>query len=374
VKIGILTGTFHPEPGGPPTYLLHLLPALQTRGHAVRVLTFGETQPDNYGYPVRRIPRRLPVPLRLLRYTAAAFGLMRWCDVLYVQGYALPLLLLRLFLRRRVVLKVVADYSWEAARRRGLTDLDVNAFQTARHPLRLRLLRALYHRAVRAADAVIVPSQHVAALVCGWRVPPERIHIITNAIPPHDLSQADRAGLRRDLNLPLDRPLLVSVGRLTPVKGVDVALRALAHLPDCAFVIVGSGEQQPELEQLAAPYGARVIFAGMQPHGQALRCIRAADVFVLSSHTEGLSHVLLEALSVGTPVVATAVGGNPEVLSDGQNGLLVPPDDPAALAAAVRRLLDDPALRHRLADAGLRRAADFGWDSTVQHTEAILLS
>jgi len=95
-------------------------------------------------------------------------------------------------------------------------------------------------------------------------------------------------------------------------------------------------------------------------------------VFVLSSYTEGLSHVLLESLSVGTPAVATAVGGNPEVLTDGVNGLLVPPASPADLAAAIRRLLQDPDLNAHLTAGALRRGEDFSWSRTVERTEALL--
>jgi glycosyltransferase involved in cell wall biosynthesis len=372
VKIFVLTGTFHPEPGGPPTYLQHLLPALQAQGHEVCVLTYGEPYEQDYGYPVTRISRRSSIPLRLAQFTRAAFRLARWADVWFVQGYTIPLLALRPLLRRRIVTKMVSDFSWEYARRHQLTGLDVNAFQKAAHPPMVRLLRTLYGASTRLADALIVPSEHVAQLARGLGVPSNRIHVILNAVPDSGLAAVARADLRRELGLPLDRPLLVSIGRLTPVKGFDVALRALVGVPDATLVIVGEGEQRAALNELAAPYGDRVCFVGRQPQEMALRYLRAADVFVLSSHTEGLSHVLLEAIAVGTPAVATRVGGNPEILTNGVNGLLVPPDNPPALAAAVCRLLDDPAYAAALAEAGLRRSTDFSWDTVVQRTEALL--
>jgi glycosyltransferase involved in cell wall biosynthesis len=114
------------------------------------------------------------------------------------------------------------------------------------------------------------------------------------------------------------------------------------------------------------------MFVGRQEHEAVLRYVRAADVFVLSSRTEGLSHVLLETLSVGTPAVATRVGGNPEVLTDDVNGLLIPSEDPAALAAAIQRLITDPALAARLAEAGRVRSADFSWDATVSQTLTVI--
>jgi len=373
MRILVITGTFHPEPGGPPTYLAGMLPELQARGHQARVITYGEGPVAGYGYPVLRISRAQPVPARLWAFGRAVLGAARWADVLFVQGYPFPALPAYLLYRRPMVAKAVSDFTWEYALRHGLTQSDVIAFQRERHPWRLRLLRTVHHRALRLAHCVIVPSEHVARLARGWGIPAERVHVIHNAIPASDLATADRAQLRAELGLP-GGFLLISVGRLTAVKGVDVALDALARLPDAHLAVIGEGEQRVALEAQAVALGVirRVHWTGYQPHERVLAYIRAADVFVLSSHTEGLSHVLLEALSVETPVVATAVGGNIEILTGEQTGLLVPPGDAAALAEAIARLQRDPALRDRLMVAGQRRVADFSWDATVERTEALL--
>lgn len=376
MNIGVITGTFHPESGGPPTYLYYLLPRLGAEGHTIRLLTFGEPTPDDhgYGYPVTRISRRLSRPARQWAYYRALLKLARQSDVLFVMGYVMPLSLLRLFTRKRITAKIVSDWSWEFADRNKHVTLDVSAYQTARLPRKLALLRAYYRYAVRQTDAIIAPSSHVAALVRGWGVPSEKIHVIYNAIPDNGLREVSRSDLRETLGLPAERPVLVSVARLTPVKGVDVMINALPHIPNAVFVVVGDGPSQPDLEAQAASSGVadRVRFVGRQEHEAVMQYIRAADAFVLSSRTEGLSHVLLETLSVGTPAVATRVGGNPEVLTDEVNGLLIPPEDPAALAAAVQRLIDDPALASRLTEAGLTRSADFSWETTVQQTLAII--
>lgn len=377
MNIGVLTGTFHPESGGPPTYLYYLLPRLQAEGHTIRLLTFGEPTPEDhsYGYSVTRISRRQNRLARQWAHTRALLKLARQSDVLFVMGYVMPLPLLRVFFHKRISTKIVSDWSWEFANRNRLVALDVNVYQTAKLPRQLALFRAYYRYAVRRADAVIAPSSHVAGLVGGWGVPAQKIHVIYNAIPDSGLSETDRGVLRGELGLPPERPVLVSVARLAPVKGVDVMIRALPAIPDAVFVVVGDGPSQADLEALAASVGVadRVLFVGRQEHEAVMRYIRAADVFVLSSRTEGLSHVLLETLLVGTPAVATRVGGNPEVLTDAVNGLLIPPEDPDALAAAIRRLIDDPALAARLAEAGLSRSADFSWDATVRQTLDLIL-
>jgi glycosyltransferase involved in cell wall biosynthesis len=372
MKIGIVTGIFHPEPGGPATQLYYLLPLIRARGHEVRVLTFGEAHDHDYGYPVTRISRGQSFPRRLFAYWRALLGLARWSDALLVMGYVVHLPLLRPLYRKRIVTKIVGDYVWEYAWRHDLTRLDPVAFQTAPMSRKLRLIRRVYHYAVNRSDAIIVPSEHLRDLVRGWGIPDHKIHTVYNAIPDSDLHTVERAALRAELGLPQDAPLLVSIARLIPLKGVDLAVAALHHLPDVHLVVVGEGPQQAELEA-AAPAG-RMRFVGRQPHDATLRYLRAADVYVLSSRTEGLSHTLLEALEVGTPAIATHVGGNPEVITDGRDGLLVPPDDVAALAQAIRRVLDDPALAAGLAAAGRMRSADFSWSAVLDETLARLQS
>lgn len=365
MRIGVLTGTFHPDPGGPSIYLFHLLPELTARGHHVGLVTFGQEDAParDYTYPVTRASGGRVK--RIAGFLRAAWGLAGRSDVLFAHTLAILMLpMIRLRFRRRIVVKVVGDWVWEMADRRKLTALGVEEFQKAALPLGLRILKAYHRLAVRTADTVIVPSRHVARLVEGWGVEPARIRVIYNAIPDPKLSGTPRAALRHELGLPAGK-LIVSVARLTPVKGVDVMLRALERLPEWRLIVIGDGPQKPALEQM--PAAARTVFSGRLAHDDVLRYVRAADIYVLSSRTEGLSHTLLEALAVGTPSAATRVGGNPEVITDGVDGLLVPPDDPGALAEAILRLAD-PGLYAQISAAALKRSEAFRWDSEVAQT------
>lgn len=371
MKFTFLSGTAYPETGGLSTFLHYFLPEAQRAGHQVSHLAFGDPAPPDTPYPAPRISRRQGVVQRNLHYIRAAQRMASASDVTFVLGY--PVLLMPFVRRqaRRIVAKIDADWSWEVSDRRGWTTLDKNAFQTGPKAPHVHALRAYYLWAARHADLYSVPSQHMAQVVQGWGVPQQRIHVVHNAIPAPQLPTDDRRALRQMLDLPPETPLVVSVARLTPVKGVHVMLRALPHLPEGAqLVVVGDGPQRAELEA-AAPAG-RVRFVGEQPHERVLMYMRAADVYVLSSFTEGLSHTLLEALAVGTPAVATAVGGNPEVLTDGREGLLVPPDHPEALGQAITRVLSDAALAARMGEAGLARSADFRWEGEVAATLALM--
>jgi glycosyltransferase involved in cell wall biosynthesis len=205
-----------------------------------------------------------------------------------------------------------------------------------------RVYEWLQRRAYRRYGAVIAVSRPLAERLAGAGVPRDRIHTITNAyvspVPPHP-----RAEARRLLGLEGDAPVLGWVGRLSREKGADVFVRALGTLRARRWTasIVGNGRERPGLEQLAAELGVaeRIVWHGTVP--DAGRLYPAFDAFVLSSRTEGTPISLFEAMATYVPIVATRVGGVPDVVGDAE-AAIVPPADPAALGAAIGRVLDAP--------------------------------
>jgi D-inositol-3-phosphate glycosyltransferase len=168
-------------------------------------------------------------------------------------------------------------------------------------------------------------------------------------------------------------PLLLWVGRLQPWKGVDVALRALREIPQAYLMIVGDGETRADLERLAQELGLaeRVRFLGALPRERLPSIYAAADLLLATSFaSETFGIGLVEAQACGLPVVASRFGGFPEVIDEGRTGLLVPPRDPTALAAAVRTLLNDPERRRAMADAAPGWAAQFSWSAVADRVEA----
>jgi glycosyltransferase involved in cell wall biosynthesis len=222
------------------------------------------------------------------------------------------------------------------------------------------------------ADRITCVSQQVADFVV-QRVglPPEKTVVIPNGVQLekfHDLPTTEEA--RSALHLPCDEPLIGTVTRLDQVKRVDVLLKACARMERAHTVIVGDGPERARLEAVAHRLGlaARVHFVGQQLDVRPW--LAALDVFVLSSDWEGMSNALLEAMAARLPVVATAVGGTPEVVVDGITGLLVPPSDPAVLAKATSRLLSDLDLRSAMRQAGRARVErHFSIAETVRCTE-----
>lgn len=192
-------------------------------------------------------------------------------------------------------------------------------------------------------------------------IPAGRVVTIHNGIDPDRFRRRQSAAAARaELGLPAGGLLAVGVGRLDEVKSFDTLIRAAAAVRaggrDVAVVLAGTGPERPGLERLAADLGVPAHFLGFRADVQP--ALDAADVFVLPSRAETLGYALLEAMAAGMACVGTRVGGIPEVIADGETGFVVPPRDPAALAAALGSLLTDLALRARFGAAGRERVAE----------------
>jgi glycosyltransferase involved in cell wall biosynthesis len=370
VRILIVTGIFPPDIGGPATYVPQIAEGLAQRGHAVTVVTLSDRlDHEDGGYPFRviRLPRRAFRPWRMGRTVLVLLRLGRRADVLFVNGLALESVLANFVLRKPLVMKVVGDLAWERATGRGWTADDFETFQRRRYGLRIELLKALRSWWTRRADRVIVPSRYLARWVAGWGVPAEKIVVIYNAVEPVDGVEP--------LPVPLRTPVkAVTVGRLVPWKQVNGLLEALTEVPELGLVVVGDGPERPRLERRARELGVsdRVYFAGQRSKKEALGLMAACDLFVLNSAYEGLPHVVLEAMALGLPVVATAAGGTPEVVRDGETGLLVPLN--GELTGTLKRVVNDYHLRQVLSQRARHWVCqNLSAEQMVKQTETVLL-
>jgi glycosyltransferase involved in cell wall biosynthesis len=215
----------------------------------------------------------------------------------------------------------------------------------------------------RLSDLILVPSEASKRTVIEREgIPAGRIKVAYNGVDPAVFKPThDREETRRELSVSSGDLLVGTVGRLSPEKGgVDHLIRAVAEAreahPSLKLLVVGDGPLRPMLEEVAREAALPVIFTGTRQ--DVPRLLGALDLFVLPSLLEAMPIALLEAMATRLPTVATRVGGVPEIVRDGEDGLLVPPGDRTALAAAIDRLAGDPALRCRLAEAGQRRVLE----------------
>jgi glycosyltransferase involved in cell wall biosynthesis len=363
MRLLLVTGIWPPDVGGPATHGPELARFLAGRGHEVAAVTMGAAEPTERPCPVHVVSRARVFPARYGLVAARTRDLALEADVVYASATYAAAALGAAAARRPLVVKLVSDPAYERARRFGLFRGSLEEFQTAGGAVPAAL-RGLRTRMLLGARRIVVPSVYLARLARGWGLPDRRLVVVPNATPLAE----------RPTDVPLETSTLVFVGRLTVQKSLDVAIDAMRGLPELRLVVVGDGPERSALERRAAHAGldGRIVFAGAAARAEVLRRLAGAFAAVLPSSWENMPHAVAEALAVGTPVVATAVGGVPEIVRDGENGLLVPPASSDALAAALRRLVEEPGLRDRLAAAAPASVANLAPELVYGRIESIL--
>ena len=377
-RVVIATGLFPPEIGGPATYSSVLAEELPERGIGLRVVPF-------------RAVRHLPKLIRHLSYAGKLVFASRGADVIFAQdpvSVGLPAYCASRMARKKFYLKIVGDYAWEQYQQKvqsskfkvqndGPGFKTIEEFQDEKFDFVTEGRRLIQKFVARRAERVIVPSRYLKGIVSQWGVSPEKIEVIYNAfLSPRAPARKDEA--RRRLQIPPDSFAIVSVGRLVPWKGFDALIAALSavrrEIPSARLYIVGAGPEILELDAAIRAAGLEdaAVLTGGLPHEETLDYLRAGDLFILNSSYEGFSHTLLEAMSMEIPVMATAVGGNGEAITDGVQGVLYAARDSEAIAGMVIDLARDAARRLRLAKAAYEGLGRFGKEEMIRKTADIL--
>jgi glycosyltransferase involved in cell wall biosynthesis len=228
----------------------------------------------------------------------------------------------------------------------------------------------------RQVDCFIAASNAIHRILLNDGVPPERVVTVHEGIDVERVAATPAVNVHEAFWLPRHAPVVGNVAALVPHKGhrhlIEAAHLVVQAVPDARFVILGEGELREQLERQIRDHRLEkhVLLAGFRT--DVVGCTKGFDVFVLSSVTEGLGTALLDAMACGKPTVATTAGGIPEVVSDGETGVLVAPRDHAAMARAIIGLLTDQATRVRMGTAGLARVRDlFTVERMVAETAAV---
>jgi glycosyltransferase involved in cell wall biosynthesis len=371
VNVLIVSGIWPPDVGGPASHAPDVAGFLHERGHRVEVVTTADAAPQATDYPVHVVWRRHRPGVRHALGAALVSRCARRNDVVYTTGMFGRSALGASTARRPYVVKLTADPAFERSRRRGLVAGDVDAFQREAGGTLVGLLRLARNAELRGAAHVFTPSEYLRGLAVSWGVAAERVSVLPNPAPEvHGL--AGRAELKRSFGL--NGSTVAFAGRLTAQKALGRALEALSATDGVQLVIAGEGPDREPLELRARELGVagRVRFIGPQPRQRIVELFRAADATVLTSSWENFPHTVVEALAVGTPVLAMDAGGVAEVVRDGVNGLLVPPGDTRALADALDRYFGDVELRDRLRDAAAKSVEGYSRERIFGELEATL--
>lgn len=360
MKILIATGIYPPESGGPATYAKLLHDELPQMGYDVEIVPF-------------RSVRHLPKIIRHLAYARLILKHGRDADALYAQdtlSVGVPAALANIFLHKKMLVRVPGDHVWEQASQRfGITQNleDFPVWSWGWNPI-IMIMRMLQLAVVRRADLLVAPSEYVRSVVIRWGALPARVHTIYSGVAiPVETKAIDESRVPA-------HPRIMSVARLVPWKGISALVALPKREPTWQVIIGDDGPLRDTLEKQAKDLnvGKNVTFLGRLPHDEMMGWIAAADVFVLNSAYEGLSHLLIEAMALGVPVVATQVGGNPELIESGKSGILVPAGDTDALHEALSAVLADQNLAHTLSQAAQERAHLFSITKSLEKLHRLL--
>lgn len=369
MRVLVVSGIWPPDSGGPASHASALASFLHARGHSVEVVTTADLAPEPREFSVWWVPRSWRT--RHARCALLVRKRAREADVVYATSMVRRASIGAGLARKPLVVKLVSDEVFERMQREGRFSGSLEDFQGAGGGARVRFLRATRDRALRRGRHVLSPSGYLRRIALGWGLDPTRVSVLPNTVPPIP-SLPSREELRAELGLEGDS--LAFAGRLGIQKSLETAFKALAAVPGATLAIAGEGPERDRLEQRARELGldGRVRFLGALPRDRVLRLFRAADASLLPSSWENFPHTVVEALAVGTPVIATAVGGVPEVVHDGENGLLVPAGDAQALGEAITRFFSDAGLRTRLADAAAPSVAGYSEAAVFARIEDVL--
>lgn len=353
MKILIATGLYTPDIGGPATYTRFLERVLPPRGFSLVVVSFGE---------VRHLPK-------IIRHLAYFWKLLRagWgMDVIYALdtvSVGMPATLASIVLGKRLYVRVPGDYAWEQGQQRFGVTSTLDEFQHEHaHSKEVRTLVLIQAWVVHHATRVVVPSEYMRGLVIGWEIAPEKIIRIYSALSPIILSET-RTSLRQKYSY--TGVVVTTAARLVPWKGIVELCEAVsilrAHGQDVSLEIIGDGVLRRELEAFIKKHNAStyITLRGSVEKQELWERVKASDVFALNTAYEGLSHQLLEVMDIGTPIITTPVGGNIELITDGNEGLLVAHNDVHAIREGIVRLASDTVFCERITRAARTKVAQF---------------
>lgn len=343
-SILIATPLYPPDIGGPATYVKILEEELSKKGFKIQILSFGEV-------------RHLPKIIRHLVYFFKLLTLAREYDLIFALdpvSVGLPAHLTAKLFKKPFYLKVVGDYAWEQWQQKVLISnfqfskfITPEEFQKQRFDFLTELRRRLQKHVAKSAKMIIVPSRYLAGIIRLWGILDEKIKVIYNAFEPPTIFES-KEDLRKKFGW--DKKIIISAGRDVPWKGFGLLRKVVKAIPEADLFIANNLSRE-----------------------ELLRRIKAADLFVLNSGYEGFSHQLLEVMALGTPIITTEVGGNPELIEDQIHGRLVPYNDIGAIKQAIIDAWQKPEDTKKMAERSKERVREFSKDRMIKELMVIFV-
>jgi glycosyltransferase involved in cell wall biosynthesis len=377
-KILITTGIFPPDIGGPASYALFLGKKLSDV-FDIEVITYSSKKncdiDKKLPFKVIRVWRGWPKFFRHLVYFVKVYSRAKKADVIYTLNAisaGIPAYWAAKMLSKKFIVRTAGDYAWETANTRSRDQLMIEDFQKSKKHGWVGMLNNLQIKVCKKADMVIVPSNWLANMVKRWGVSTEKVRVIYNGV---DFKAADMTTEEARKKIGVVGNIIISVGRLLPLKGFRMLIKIMPTLLEMnqffRLVIVGDGPDGKILGAMIRNMRLenKVYLVGKKNHEELSVYFRAADIFVLNTSHEGFSHQILESMMAETPVITTAVGGNLEVIKQGENGFMVKYNDEFNLVEAIKTLWYSEELRNQFIKEGNKTVEKFSMERMLEETE-----
>jgi len=314
------TAIFPPDIGGPASYIPIIAREFSNLGIDVKVITLSEK--DSYefdkscNFKVIRINRKIKKPLRDLMVINTIMRESKNVDLIFSNTLAFESVIAAKIINKPVIQKVVGDLAWERARFSGRYLKSIDEYQIDKNLcLKSKLTNIYRNIGIKLSSHIITPSNYLKRIVASWGYPEEKIDVVYNAIEIPRIKKVVKNN---------SKFRLITVCRMVPWKGVDKILEAVAKIRDLEFIAIGDGEYLEYYKKLSKKLkiGDRVTFLGRLSRKETLEEIAKSDLFILNSSYEGLPHVVIESFNCKVPVIASKVGGTPEIVVDNESGYL----------------------------------------------------
>lgn len=362
MKILFVTPLYPPEIGGPATYAQLLMDELPKRGHYITLIKFSDFS-------------MLPSGIRHFAIFWKILMMGNSHDVIFAQdvfSVGFPAAVAAKIIRKPLVVRVPGDYAWEQGTQRFGVHDSIDEFQQKKYSGQVEFMRRVQKFVVRSAKSVIAPSAYFANLVQGW-LPKKakKVVAIYNGIDTAKISPYQKTDYGTG-----EMKTIIAAGRLVPWKEFGPLIKLLARHAAWQLVLVGNGPEKNRLKAMAASLNLteRVHFKGSLTQEKLWEAIAHSDVFVLNSSFESFSFQTVEAMALGTPVIATTACNMQEIITHEQTGILIPAKNDELLERALVQVLGNQAMRDNVGHGGMKRAMDFSIGKTMDKLVAVLES
>ena len=320
MKILITVGIFPPDIGGPASFVPKIAELYSNSGHDITVICLTDKkQVDDSNYKIVRILRNQNL---LIRWLKTVFQIIREgynADLLFVNGLPMESYVANIFIRKKLIRKIVGDWAWERGMNKGIINESFDDFQNKKHNLHLQIAKFSRGWTATKANLIITPSNHLKNVVNSWGVKENCIKVIYNGTKLKNKPDPI-------VDQTYDYLKIITVGRLAPWKNIDIIIEALNDYKkvnqNFILNIVGSGPEEKKLKKIVSNLELEnfITFTGQLEKDDLNLYLQKSNIYIQASSYEGLPHVILEAMSHNLSIISTPIGGTNEVIQDGKNG------------------------------------------------------